>query len=228
MKKIKLGIILAMLFSLISCDSYHESDNSFPSASESISSESESLSESSESSFSEEIKEYEKDANGFYILEDDYFKNDSIDDGKSESKIRFSDFISEEYEYKQMKLFVGDKQIPLYNCKTNMSQNWHPLAPSRMNNSVAIMELEGKATLKLQTNFAIFDQCVIRPLASNIIPTIDDNRRVITFEISSAGQYCIELRSGRTLHLFVNEYKEFEEHKNDIIYANKKSILVEP
>ena len=215
MKKIKLGIILAMLFSLISCDSYHESDNSFPSASESISCESESLSEISESSFSEEIKEYEKDENGFYILEDDYFKNDSIDDGKSESKIRFSDFISEEYEYKQMKLFVGDKQIPLYNCKTNMSQNWHPLAPSRMNNSVAIMELEGKVTLKLQTSFAIFDQCVIRPLASNIIPTIDDNRRVITFEISSAGQYCIELRSGRTLHLFVNEYKEFEEHKND-------------
>ena len=215
MKKIKLGIILAMLFSLISCDNYHESDSSFPSESESIISESESLSESNESSYSEEIKEYVKDENGFYILEEDYFINDSIDDGKSESKIRFSDFISEEYEYKQMKLFVGDKQIPLYNCKTNMSQTWHALAPSRMNNSVAIMELEGKVTLKLQTNFAILDQCIIRPLESNIIPTIDENRRVITFEIYSPGQYCIELRSGRTLHLFVNEYKEFEEHKKD-------------
>ena len=114
-----------------------------------------------------------------------------------------------------MKLFVKDKQIPLFNCKTNFSQLWNGDAPQRMNNSVATIEMEGKVELKLQCNFAILEQCVIRPLSANIIPEIDENRRVISFEVTSPGQYSIELRSKRTLHLFVNSYQEFEHYKQE-------------
>lgn len=230
MKKFKLFIWLFLIFILVSCDnSSNDSFNSesFCSDNDYISSEIESFlseldSEDSLESSSENIENitYQKDEEGFYILEDDYFKNDSVADESLVSKVRFSDFITEEYKYKQMRLYAADKNIPLYNCKTNISQNWHAEAPSRMNNSVAILELQGKMTFKLQTNFAIFGECKITPEAHNIVPIIDENRRVITFEISSPGQYCIELRSYRTLHLFVNEYNEFETYKQEsnVIY----------
>ena len=168
-----------------------------------------------EPSTSEEIKSYTKDEDGFYILEEDYFVNDSYDDGLKQSKVRFSNTLDESYVYPQMKLFVKDKQIPLFNCKTNFSQLWNGDAPQRMNNSVATIEMEGKVELKLQCNFAILEQCVIRPLSANIIPEIDENRRVISFEVTSPGQYSIELRSKRTLHLFVNSYQEFEHYKQE-------------
>ena len=190
MKKIRL--FLMMLFAsilLISCNTNPTDTISDP-LSEPIS---EIVSESEEvsSSVSETpiVKEYQKDENGFYILEDDYFVNDSYDDGLKQSKVRFSNTLDESYVYPQMKLFVKDKQIPLFNCKTNFSQLWNGDAPQRMNNSVATIELEGKVELKLQCNFAILEQCVIRPLSANIIPEIDENRRVISFEVTSPGQY---------------------------------------
>ena len=110
-----------------------------------------------------------------------------------------------------MRMYIGDKQVPLYNCKTNISQTWSGEAPSRMNNAVGIIELEGKVEIKLQTNFAFLDEYVIRPLSSNVDYKVDDNRRVLTFTITSPGQYTIEFRSNRTLHLFVNEYKQYDE-----------------
>lgn len=223
MKKIlKLFIMTFLLFTTISCDdlfnSNIESSSSNNSEIEDSSMDSSTIDESNSintSSSTSEEKVYQKDEEGFYVLEDDYFKNDAIKDEKRISKLKYSDDIPSEYVYSQMRLFAADKQIPLINCKTNMSQVWNGLAPSRMNNAVAIVALEGKMTFKLQCNFAILDECIIRPLAANITPKIDEDRRVIEFEISSAGQYTIELRSKRTLHFFVNDYYEFEEYKDD-------------
>lgn len=165
-------------------------------------------------------KEYQKDEEGFFILEDDYFKNNSKEDNKEISKVRFSDNLNEELRYSQLRMYIGDKEVPLFNCKTNISQTWNGEAPSRMNNAVGLIELEGKIEIKLQTNFAILDECVIRPLSANITPKIDESRRVISFTISSSGQYTIDLRSGRTVHLFVDEYKQYESYKetSNIIY----------
>ena len=112
-------------------------------------------------------------------------------------------------------MFIGEDEVPVMNTKTNMSQTWNGEAPSRMNNAVSIIELEGKIEVKLQANFALLGECVIRPLSAKITPKIDENRRVISFEISSPGQYTVELRSKRTFHLFVNEYKEYEKYKNE-------------
>ena len=217
-KRILNLLLFLMIFFVTSCGLNSSTSSEISSSSTSSSSLSSDIDSSSTSS-SAKIS-YEKDSEGFYMLEDDYFKNDFVEDGKKMSKIRFAKELEKDYTYKQMRLFVGDKQIPLLNCKTNMSQRWNGEAPSRMNNSVAIVELDGIATFKLQCNFAIMDECIISPLSANIVPEIDDNRRVITFQIRSSGQYTIQLRSKRTLHLFVNDYKQYEEYKNqsNIIY----------
>ena len=199
MKKIiKLGMLL--LFTLTSCNNT-SSSLSTPNL----------ISTSSTSTYTiSDNKEYQKDEEGFFILEDDYFKNNSKEDNKETSKVRFSDGLDEELRYSQLRMFIGDKEVPLFNVKTNMSQTWNGEAPSRMNNAVALLELEGKIEVKLQANFALLNECVIRPLSANITPQIDENRRVITFTISSPGQYTIDLRSGRTVHLFVNEYNNMK------------------
>ncbi|MCM1131295.1 MAG: glycosyl hydrolase family 28 protein [Anaeroplasma bactoclasticum] len=61
----------------------------------------------------------------------------------------------------------------------------------------------------------IHNECKISPLQADIPFTIDENRRVITFTITQPGQYTIEFRSKRTLHLFVNEYKQYENYKEN-------------
>ena len=219
MKKLKL--IFMSLFILSACNGGNSSimnsslSNSSSSILESSTVSSSSTSSSISSSSIEEVKEYKKDSEGFFILEDDYFKNNSKEDGKETSKVRFNETIDEDARYDQMRMFIGDKQVPLYNCKTNMSQTWSGEAPSRMNNAVGIIELEGKVEIKLQTNFAFLDEHVIRPLSANVNYKVDNNRRVITFTITSPGQYTVELRSNRTLHLFVNEYKQYEEYKKN-------------
>ncbi|MDE7213210.1 MAG: hypothetical protein K2N42_01360, partial [Anaeroplasmataceae bacterium] len=62
--------------------------------------------------------------------------------------------------------------------------------------------------------------CKISPLQADIPYSIDEDRRVVTFTIKQAGQYTIEFRSKRTLHLFVNEYKQYDSYKdaNNLIY----------
>lgn len=162
-----------------------------------------------------EPKEYKKDTEGFYELEENYFTNTSIKDNLKTSKLRFSKTIDSTLKYTDMRLYVGDEQVPLYHTKVNVSQTWNAEAPHRTNNAVGIIELDGVMTFKLHCNFLLNNECKISPLNANVDYIIDEARRVITFKISQPGQYTIELRSKRTLHLFVNEYKQYDEHKND-------------
>lgn len=168
----------------------------------------------------DDSKEYEKDEEGFYIVEEDYFMDTSTPDYLKQSKLRYAKSIEASRTYKQMRLYAGDKEIPLYNTKVNTSQFWNATAPQRASNAVGILELEGVMTFKLQCNFAIRNECKISPLNANVLYEVDENRRVITFTITSTGQYTIELRSQRTLHLFVNDYKQYEAYKenDNLIY----------
>ena len=162
MKKI-IYVLFMFLFILTSCSNNNSSSNNLINSSK-----------NENSSTTIENKVYQKDEEGFFILEDDYFKNTSIDDDKKASKVRFVENIDDSLKYNQLKMYIGDKEVPIYNCKTNMSQTWNGEAPSRMNNSVVLIELEGKVEIKLQANFAFLDECVIRPLAANIVPKIDN------------------------------------------------------
>ena len=52
-------------------------------------------------------------------------------------------------QYQDAFLFVGETQIDLMAFKVNLSQSWDGLAPNRVDNGVAIVRLEGKASLSL-------------------------------------------------------------------------------
>ena len=221
MKKINIFISFILLSFLSSCtiikESSELSSSEYSSQDEIISSD-----DIKEESSSEKI-EYQKDEEGFYILEDDYFKHEPIEDNKKKSYLRYVDDIPSEYQYKDMRLYAGGNIIPLFTCKTNYGHSWSPDSTLRLRNPVAIVELEGKMTFTLATNFAILDRCIIRPLNANVDYLIDNDRRIVTFTISSPGNYTIDFRSDMTLHLFVNKKGEFDEYRNDnnVIYFKK-------
>ena len=173
---------------------------------------SESISESSSEEFSSDSSssQYEKDEEGFYILEEGYFSyHDNPLDHKDRNQVHIPTLVEEQPTYSQMRLYIGDKQIPVYNVKTNFSQIWAPDAPNRINNAVASFGLKGKVTLKLQLNFNSERKITIRPLDKQVSYSYDLSRRVITFEITSTGQYVVELTNDRVLHLFINEMDSY-------------------
>lgn len=172
------------------------------------------------SSYSPTENNYEKDDNGFYILEDDYFKNTAVEDDKKINKLVFSKNIDEEYIYPNMRLFALGENIPIVNVKTNISHKWTKEASSRVNNGAVSLEIEGKIEFIIQCNFRINSRLTINPTDAEIPYSIDENRRTVKFEISSKCQYTIEFINHKTLHLFVNSYHEYEEYKNkdNLIY----------
>ncbi len=168
---------------------------------------------------SSEEGRYEKDDEGFYILEKDYFSyKEDESDLKKRNQVFIEPFVQEKEQYNQLRMYIGDKRVPIYEVKTNFSQRWNPTAHNRMNNGVATIGLEGKVEIKLQANFAFMNEISIRPTSRDVKYVVDNSRRVITFTISDVGQYTIELRSGRTLHLFVNKMDVYEVPKGAIVF----------
>ena len=168
---------------------------------------------------------YEKDEEGFFKLEDDCFTSYSCDDRKIQSKVKWADKVENMTYSSYFRLYLGDKQVPIYNIKVNNGHTWYDGDLTRMENGVAIINLEGRATFKLQSSFLINNICTIRPLAKQVPFFIDEERRVVTFEIESTGAYTIEFRGGRTLHLFVNPYEGYEHlNTNNRVIRFKKGV----
>ena len=166
-----------------------------------------------------EPQTYEKDEQGFFILEDDYYSyTEDTTDLKIKNEVVIPKLEEGVEQYAQLRMYIGDKQVPIYNVKTNISQTWTPDAISRQNNSYATFGLKGNVTVKIQASFAFMDEVVIRPSDRKVPFEIDNNRRVISFVISDIGQYTIELRSKRTLHLFVEDPAIMTNDDPDVIY----------
>lgn len=162
---------------------------------------------------------YQKDEQGFYILEDDYYSHlEDKNDKKEKSEIYIPNVLEDVPQYSQLRMYIGDQKVPLYQVKTNMSQTWTSEANSRQNNSYTSIGLKGRITIKLQASFNIMNEVHIRPLDRNVPFQIDSKRRVISFTISGIGQYTIEMRSGRTLHLFVEDISIMKNENPDYIY----------
>ena len=172
-----------------------------------------------ESTESEESTIYEKDEEGFYILEDDYFSySENPNDKLLKNEVYIPNSISDVPHYNQLRMYIGDKLVPIYTVKTNMSQVWTPDASNRMSNSYATFGLKGKVTVKLQANFNYLNIFSIHPLSRGVNYIVDANRRVAIFEISDIGQYTIEMRSGRTLHLFVEDIDVMTNNDSNVMY----------
>lgn len=149
---------------------------------------------------------YTEDSEGFFVLEDGFFSNRTDpNDTKEKSQIKIPPLKTDVGLYKKIKLYGAGEAIPLFNVKTNVSHRFNGEAPDRIDSAVASFSLKGKVTLKLQTSFLLRDKAVIRPLERKVPVSFDDQRRVISFTISSPGQYTLELAQYVVLHLFVDD-----------------------
>ncbi len=156
---------------------------------------------------------YERDDQNFYILPDTDYKIPVGEDGSSQ--VFFSDIPSEIPLSNHLRLYADGENIPLYNIKVNSNHVWSPEANGRIDNTVGIIRKKGPVTLVLATNFALKHGITIRPLASNVSSEIDEEKRLIVFTIEKSGQYTIEFRLNRTLHLFVDEYDMYDDVNPD-------------
>ena len=162
---------------------------------------------------------YKKDEQGFYILEKDYFSyTEDTSDKKTKNEVFIPTDEQSVAKYPQLRMYIGNKQVSVYNVKTNMSQTWAGDAPSRQNNAYATFGLKGKVTVKLQASFSFLNNVTIRPSNRNVPFTIDSERRVLSFTITEIGQYTIEMRSGRTLHLFVEDISIMTNNDSSAMY----------
>ncbi len=151
---------------------------------------------------------FPKGEDNFKIVESDYFSREETPEAPGEaSQIKFGDAVEGMKPYPTLRLFAGGEQIPVYTVKVNSSRTWSKDAKGRSEDAVASFSLKGKATLKLQCAFNPKEDVTIRPLGRNVPWSVDSSRWVISFTISTPGQYLIETRS-RTLHLFVNPFKD--------------------
>lgn len=163
---------------------------------------------SSSNNENESSASFSRDENGFKVFDKSYF--DNTDDPNStgiKSQVKFGDKIDDIETYKSFKLYVAGEEVPVYNIKVNEARNWEATAPNRSDSAIASVSLKGKAAFKLQCAFNPRDDVKIRPLGRDVPYTIDSSRWVISFTITTPGQYLIETRY-RTLHLFVNELKD--------------------
>lgn len=158
---------------------------------------------------------YEKDEENFYILDEDDLYTPLSKDGKSQ--IEYSSFVDE--KSLSLRMFEQGNEIPLSDVLTNASQRYSPNQYTRVNNSVGIIRKRGEIDLLIQTNFSIDKGVVVRPTAKGILPEIDIKKRTFKIHIKECGQYTIEFRMNRTLHLFVDDIDEYNSiDKNNYIY----------
>lgn len=182
------------------------------------SSNEENTSESPSSIIEDSSLSFPRDENGFKIVEKDYFSNKEDSSSKGEtSQVKFGEKVEGVLLYSSFKLFLAGEEVPVYSVKINSDHTWSAEAKNRIPTGVASFSLKGKASLKLQCAFNPLNDVKIRPLGRNIPFQIDPARWVISFSIDTPGQYVIETRY-RTLHLFVNEWKETP--KDAIVFSS--------
>lgn len=217
-KKIyKILLFFACIF-LVSCTLNIQNTTSSVVSSSSISEDvtsnfsSNSTSEEPISSLTSSEIEYEKDENNFYKLDKSMYYEALSKDGNS--KIEYAEIDKDYPRSTSLRLYQEGKEIPLYNVKVNNNNTFTESNYNRIDNSVGIIAKNGPITLVLATNFTLRYGITIRPLAKNIDCTYDETTRLIKFTIEQTGQYTIEFRLNRTLHLFVDEIGQYDEYKS--------------
>ncbi|MGM9873949.1 MAG: glycosyl hydrolase family 28 protein [Bacilli bacterium] len=164
-------------------------------------------------------KEYEKDDDGFYILEEDYFSNK----GSIKGQLDYSNKLNEDIYASSFRLFCGDKEIPVYHTNTNPNRVWSANPQIFVEAGVAIINLDGEINLSLQTNFAFKELTTrVMPGDKHIEHEKDYNRRVVNFKISELGQYTISFLKNYSFHLFVNPIDGYASS-----FSNNKTIVFE-
>lgn len=107
-----------------------------------------------------------------------------------------------------MRLYLGDESVPVYGVYVNETHRWDPEAKNRVMEGLASVSISSGAKFTLAATWVIEGRCKILPSSAGIELSFDEEHRTVGFEIAEPGDYVIEFRGSRILHLFVHPYEE--------------------
>lgn len=107
-----------------------------------------------------------------------------------------------------MRLYLGDEQVPVYGVYVNQTRRWDPEAKGRDLSGVASVSISSGAKFTLAVTWVMDGRCKIKPFGQGVELAFDETYRTVQFEIAKPGDYVIEYRGNRMLHLFVHSYEE--------------------
>lgn len=160
-------------------------------------------------------QDVEKDEQGFIVLPSGYLKSET----RAHS---FGADVKEKQKAPNMRLYLGDEQVPVYGVYVNQTRRWDPEAKGRELTGVASVSISAGAKFSLACTWVIDGRCKIKPFDRDVSLIFDETHRVVSFEINEPGDYVIEFRGNRMLHLFVHPYVE------NVPYNESNSIYFGP
>ena len=168
-------------------------------------------------------KELVKDEDGFYVLPDGYLEKGKKEEGKKESRISYTDALKDPFE--EYKVFINDRKVLPYKVKVDTSHRFKDIGNQREDDALLSFRMEGYCKITIQLKHPIFRKVTIRPLESSLPYEVDKDYRTISFYVYNKGQYTIEFNdyTTKTLHLFVDDFKEEKNYQNDssVLYFKK-------
>ncbi len=97
--------------------------------------------------------------------------------------------------------------IPVMKVMVNDSHVFEYPESTRIESGYSIVSLEGKATLTYTFNYDVNNDTVVLPSDYNIVPTVESNKKTVSFEIFDPGYYVIQPNNDiyKAIHLFVEQ-----------------------
>lgn len=129
-------------------------------------------------------------------------------------------------EYDGVEIYLEDERLPLYSIMVNDSHAWTANNYSRVQNGVGLFELDGKVNVTVKVNGELDYSSVVRPLSVGIVPIADIENSTLTFTISSAGEYVLEINGDplNAVHLFVSDYNYDKQAEIDSLSQGREVI----
>ncbi|MDD4000509.1 MAG: glycosyl hydrolase family 28 protein [Bacilli bacterium] len=144
---------------------------------------------------------------------------DPVISPKLNNRVRIASIPEEVKRYQEVEVYLGDTLLPLYLVKVNSSQAWTPANYQRIDNGVGYFELEGKVQVTVKVPDTLNYASKLRPLSAGIIPIANLEEKTLSFEISSSGEYVLEINGDlmQAIHFFVSDFSD-EELATEVIY----------
>ena len=142
-----------------------------------------------------------KDDQGFIILPNGYLKPETRPHS-------FGTDVKKKKKVSNMRLYLGDEEVPVYGVYVNQTRRWDPEAKGRDLSGVASVSISTGAKFTLASTWVVGGRCKVKPFDKEVEVSFDEPYRTVSFEIKEPGDYVIEYRGNRVLHLFVHSYEE--------------------
>lgn len=148
----------------------------------------------------------------------------------TQSVVRFYDMPEGVEKYSGAEVYLEGTRLPLYSVMVNEKHVWTASNYSRVSNGVGLFELDGKVSVTVKVDEELDYSSVVRPLSAGIVPIADTVNRTLTFTISSAGEYVIEINGNPldAVHLFVSDYSYGKQSEIDGMSRSKEVIYFGP